>query len=256
MFRYLLGKFGAKREKSTAPRVFSVPRGVRVYAFGDTHGCESLLRALADKITKDSLQKPVEKTIVIGLGDYIDRGPDSKGVIDALLEEDLFGDAERVFLKGNHEAFLLSFLKDPERGSLWLEYGGREMLQSYGIKPPFSLSAVALKTCAAELAAALPETHLSFFNNLKLSHTIGDYFFVHAGARPDLALSEQSERDLLMIREPFLTSKKPFEKKIVHGHTPKPEPEILPNRMNLDTGAYLTGRLSAVALQGDGYYML
>ena len=227
----------------------SVPSGVRVYAVGDIHGRLDLLDNIQEKIVRDSEQAPA-KRIIVYLGDYIDRGADSKGVIDRLLSPPAKGFTAR-YLRGNHDQSLLDFLDDPGHYRMWKDYGARETLVSYGIMPPRGESDAVLSKARDDLASVLPESHLEFVRGLELSLAIGDYFFVHAGVRPGLPLARQSPQDLMWIREEFLTSSSDFGKVVVHGHSPSPIPIKRANRIGVDTGAYATGRLSCAVLEGS-----
>ena len=226
----------------------SLPADTRVYAVGDIHGRLDLLDTLHDLIVQDSASAPSARLIVY-VGDYIDRGPDSKGVIDRLLAPTLDGFQTR-HLRGNHDQSLLDFLDDPTHYRQWKDYGARDTLRSYGVAPPRFDNEEALGVARDELAEALPSSHREFLEGLKLSLEIGDYFFVHAGVRPGLPLAKQSPDDLMWIREDFLTSKSDFGKVVVHGHTPTHEPQRRPNRIGIDTGAYATGRLTCAVLEG------
>ena len=243
--RDFFGKILSRPERRTA----ALPVGLRVYAVGDIHGRLDLLDALHDLIEKDSRDGPNDR-ILIYVGDYIDRGPDSKGVIDRLLAPPLDGFSTR-HLRGNHDQSLLDFLDDPMHFRLWKDYGARETLQSYGVSPPRFDKPDAFATARDELEQALPAAHLNFLNGLKLSTEVGDYFFAHAGVRPGLPLAKQAPDDLMWIREEFLYSNSDFGKVVVHGHTPSPEPQKRHNRIGIDTGAYATGRLTCVVLEGQ-----
>jgi serine/threonine protein phosphatase 1 len=201
------------------------------------------------QIEVDIVLHPVSRPIAVFLGDYIDRGPDSKEVIDLLVMP--VRTPEMVFLKGNHEAFLLNFLKDPALLDIWRQYGGLETLISYGLKPPLNPSLNEQTRLAHDLANAIPASHREFLRSLKLSFVCGDFLFVHAGLRPLIPIQHQTEADLLWIREDFLLWDKEFEKIVVHGHTPVLEPDIRFNRINIDTGAFATGRLTCVVIEGS-----
>jgi serine/threonine protein phosphatase 1 len=229
-------------------RKASLPDGVRIYAIGDVHGRTDLLRLQLAQIEADESAHRCTRSIVVFLGDYIDRGPDSRGTIDFLLA--CATSREVVFLKGNHETFIRRFLDSPEFLADWRSLGGLETLVSYGLKPSLRRSHSDDEQLSHELLAALPPQHLSFFESLPLSFTCGDFVFVHAGIRPGIALKKQSEDDLLWIREDFLHHTSPFEKFVVHGHTPVNAPDIRSNRANLDTGAFATGRLSCIVIEG------
>lgn len=230
----------------------AVPPGRRVYAVGDIHGRADLLSRLVDDLRADVAKGGFEgRPILVFLGDYIDRGFQSKEVIDILLSErlSLF---ETYFLKGNHEAAMLQFLGDPSIGPRWAEFGGAETLVSYGVRPPRNRTSMEQWEEASEaLHAAVPSEHLHFLTNLDLSVRIGDYVFVHAGVRPGVALDQQTEYDLLWIREEFLADRRPLGAVIVHGHTPAQRPHRDSRRIGLDTGAYLSGRLTAARFEHD-----
>jgi serine/threonine protein phosphatase 1 len=233
----------------------SAPEGVRLYAIGDIHGRLDLLDQLLDLIRSDRSERPEAPLILIFLGDYIDRGPESKGVVDRLLEGFPEADAS-VFLKGNHEDLLLSFIRDRVPSHGWLRNGGDAALASYGvdlatISRAYMGSPEDLAEAAEEFRSLLPASHLEFYENLKLSCRFGDYFFVHAGVNPDAPLDRQDEEDLIWIREPFLSSKRDFGAVVVHGHTPTRFPQDLGNRIALDTYAVRTGKLTAIRMEGN-----
>jgi serine/threonine protein phosphatase 1 len=225
-----------------------LPSGSRVYAIGDVHGRVDLLQEAFAKIDSHRNAHPIANAIEIMLGDYIDRGPASFDVIE-LLSKRVGGGT--ICLKGNHECFLLEFLKDPTILSAWQRCGGLETLVSYGLEPSLNLSSEDQQSLAATLADRLPAHHYNFLIALPLSFTVGDYFFVHAGVRPGVALSNQSAEDLLWIREDFLRYKGSFGKVVVHGHTPVSEPEIRSNRINIDTGAFASGKLTCAVFEKD-----
>ena len=156
-----------------------------------------------------------------------------------------------IFLRGNHEDYLLDFVVNPSIIEDWQRFGGLETLMSYGVVPPIEKSADAQARLATAFDQVLPATHRRFFNNLRLSFTCGDFFFVHAGVRPGIPLTKQRADDLIWIRQEFLLCEDEFSKIIVHGHTPVPEPDIRSNRINIDTGAYATGRLTCLKLEDD-----
>lgn len=229
-----------------------VPSGRRVYAVGDIHGRADLLERLLDDLDRDIAEGDYEgRPILVFLGDYVDRGFQSKAVLDLLLADRLSA-FETYFLKGNHEAAMLQFLQDPAIGPRWAEYGGVETLVSYSIQPPRTRTNLEEWEQASEqLNAAMSDAHKHFLRNLDLSVRIGDYLFAHAGVRPGVPLDQQTERDLLWIREDFLQDRRPCEAVIVHGHTPTSAPFRDSRRIGIDTGAYLSGRLTAVRLEGD-----
>lgn len=229
----------------------TVPDDTVVYAVGDIHGRADLLDRLHQSILEDSQTRQAARRTVIYLGDYIDRGPESFRVVETLAAGAPPG-FEAVYLKGNHEAFLLDFLAEPERASAWLFNGGVETLRSYGVTAPErgNLSEI-LPPLQLGLAAALPDMHRRFFEGLALSHVEGDYYFVHAGVRPGRPLATQVEQDMLWIRDAFLHSSQNFGKIVVHGHSINWDPQIKPNRIGIDTGAFASGVLTALVLEGD-----
>jgi serine/threonine protein phosphatase 1 len=239
-------------EIRTSRQIFAppiLPEGVRIYAVGDVHGRADLLRQLFSRVDCDLAAKPAQDVIHVFLGDYIDRGNDSAGVLDLLIGRSHFH--RLCCLKGNHEILLAEFLENPAVLRPWAQYGGLPTLASYGLKPAINASAKEQAELSAGLRKAMPESHSLFLSELKLSFTCGDYYFVHAGVRPSKPLAAQEEEDLLWIREEFLLHEQPFEKIIVHGHTPVREPTVRQNRINIDTGAYATGRLTCLRLEGD-----
>jgi len=221
-----------------------VPEGRAVYAIGDIHGCLAPLARLERKILADATARGAKERVIVYLGDYIDRGPDSAAVLDHLIERPLPG-FRTVHLCGNHEDYMLRFLADPSVGSDWHYNGGDATLGSYGLDP-----AGEWRRLRAELAQALPLRHRRFLERLRLFHIEGDYLFVHAGIRPGLPLERQSREDLLWIRGSFLNSERRHEKIVVHGHSITREADIRPNRIGIDTGAFLSGRLTCLALEG------
>ena len=222
------------------------PDGLRLYAIGDVHGRLDLLREMHARIAADLVRRPCRAFRVIHLGDYIDRGPDSAGVIAHLHEFCRDGDA--VCLAGNHDRFLLGFLDKPaDWGAVWLDNGGVAALASWGVDAGLSRP---LKALRAELEAALPAEHRAFMAAMPLTERHGDYLFVHAGLRPGVALAKQKPRDLTGIREPFLDWDGDHGVIVVHGHTPGPEPVVRPNRIGIDTKAFASGVLSCLVLEG------
>lgn len=233
-------------------RVMKLPRlpeGIRIYAFGDIHGRSDLLKEMFTVIDADIARNPISRPIEVFLGDYIDRGPDSAHTLDLLIERSHH--RETVFLKGNHEAYFLEVLRDPSKIEDWRQFGGLQTLMSYGIQPTLNPDAAEQADLIGALTEVITGDHLSFLKGLKPSFVCGDFFFVHAGVRPGIPLKEQQETDLLWIRNEFLDSDENFGKFIVHGHTPVREPDIRPNRINIDTGAYATGKLTLLTIQGS-----
>ncbi len=227
----------------------SVPAGSRVYAVGDVHGRADLLTTVFMRIDRDLKARPVANPVQVLLGDYIDRGPHSRQVIDLLVARGREHDMQ--FLKGNHEAYAAQFLSDPTVLSEWKHMGGINTLLSYGVTPGANNDPQSQREAAIAFRQSMPDRHRDFIQGLKLSFICGDFFFVHAGVRPGTPLQRQSERDLLWIREDFLLHEEHFGKIVVHGHTPANKPDIRPNRINIDTGAYATGRLTCLVLEDD-----
>ncbi|WP_426026907.1 metallophosphoesterase family protein [Brevundimonas sp. TWP2-3-4b2] len=247
----MISKLFRARTKVTVPNAPAVPPGTVVWAVGDIHGRLDLLLPLVEAITADLHASVSERKVVIFLGDYIDRGPDSRGVLRLLAGLSPSEGIEWRFLKGNHEQAMLDFLADPTKGSRWCEYGGDRALRSYGLcAPEMAHRADAWGRVAADLRHKLEAPEMTFLQTLELSVTVGDYFFSHAGARPGLALSRQSPQDLMWIRQPFLESPAEFECVIVHGHTPATGVHADHRRIGIDTKAYDSGVLSAVRLDG------
>lgn len=201
-----------------------VPPGSRIYAVGDVHGRADLLSNIFGRIDEDLDTRPNENAVQVFLGDYVDRGPHSRQVIDLLLER------RRVYqlrcLRGNHEDCVLRFLDDPSVFPEWNGIGGGATALSYGVKPPRRDDVCSQREVAIALYRAMPESHRNFFQSLTLSFTWGDFFFAHAGIRPGIPFENQSQQDLLWIREDFLWHEEDFGKVVVHGHTPAKEPEF------------------------------
>lgn len=220
-----------------------------VWAIGDVHGRADLLAPLLETIEADAGPLP---THLVMLGDYVDRGRDSRGALQLLCDLEARGRVQLTALRGNHEDRMLAFLTEPQIGPSWCDYGGRDALASYKVASPAGRTdAEGWAETSQALADALPESHRRLLNGLRSFAEHGDYFFAHAGARPGVALAEQDAEDLMWIREPFLSDRKPFEKVVVHGHTPVDQPHVDARRINLDTGAYATGVLTALRLERD-----
>ena len=226
--------------------------GELVYAIGDIHGRYDLVKALLAQIAKDFAERAAgRRPILIFLGDYVDRGPDSAKVVEALLWLQRRADLDVRLLKGNHEQAMLGFIDDPSTGPPWLRFGGAETLASYGVlAPEADEGETGLARARDDLLERMPASHLKLLQGLELMLQVGDYAFVHAGVRPRTALAAQDEQDLLWIRKPFLEARGPFEKVIVHGHTwIGDRPQVFDHRIGVDTGAFATGALTAVRLQ-------
>jgi serine/threonine protein phosphatase 1 len=231
----------------------SAPQGMRLYAIGDIHGRLDLLQAMYRHIVAELVvDKPADWRIIY-LGDYVDRGPASKGVLDFLIAASA-RDPRNLMLTGNHDAGFLEFLGRPDPYGLFMTNGGVETALSYGVnlqRRGFLRSGGrALHEGHAALAAAVPPAHLDLLRSLPLSLQFGDFFFCHAGIRPDIPLADQLPFDLIWIRGEFHAHAGLYPKVIVHGHTPVAEADVRANRVNVDTGAYYTGRLSALAVDG------
>ncbi|MGK7862472.1 metallophosphoesterase [Falsiroseomonas sp. E2-1-a4] len=219
---------------SLAPAPGSLPAGKRIYAIGDTHGCFARLADLHGMIIADLAARPIAQPLLLHLGDYVDRGPDSAGVL-ARLAQPIPG-LPMVNLMGNHDRMMLDALAQgaaTEAVSLWLLNGAGPTLESYGASPR-----------KPESWARIPTVHLQLLHACRTSFAAGGYLFVHAGIRPDRALDRQDDADLLWIREPFLSWRGALPAVVVHGHTPAPGPEIRPHRVGLDTGAVMGGDLT------------
>lgn len=231
-----------------------LPEGLRIYAIGDVHGRLDLLDGVFGRIDRHLEADPCEQNLTILLGDMIDRGPQSRGVIERVMAR---GKSHWLLaMRGNHEQCLLDFLEDPEVLVEWGEFGAFSTLLSYGVKPRLSATPEQRREARDDLLAVMPAEQLAFLKQLAISFSCHGYFFVHAGVRPLVPFKDQVAEDLLWIRHEFLSHRGGFERIVVHGHTPVSEPEILPNRINLDTGAYATGRLTCVVMEGNEVALL
>lgn len=226
----------------TMPAPSRLPPGRRVYAIGDVHGCLGQLVQLHALIEDDLTARPVEHPVLVHLGDYVDRGADSAGVVRELLAAK--PRIRTVNLLGNHEQMMLEAAAtgDPESFTQWLHNGGTAALRSWGVSPDIS---------PRELKATIPSDHLSFLSKLALQHREGGYLFVHAGIRPGRRLEAQIAYDLIWIREPFLSWEGDHGIIVVHGHTPMQGPVVKSNRIGIDTGAVLGGPLTCLVLEED-----
>jgi serine/threonine protein phosphatase 1 len=226
----------------------------RVYAIGDIHGRADLLDRMIEAIARDLAQRPTQTALTVTVGDYVDRGPDSRGVIERLTRNPFR--TPFVALRGNHESIFEEFLRDPSIADYWRRLGGLETLHSYGVDVAPLMRGRGHEEAAAALRAALPQSHVTFLASLRLTHSVGRYFLCHAGVRPGVPLARQREEDLLWIREEFLDSRADFGKVVVHGHTPCEAPELRPNRINVDTGAFMSGQLTCAVLEDEGVRFL
>jgi serine/threonine protein phosphatase 1 len=244
-----VGRAGIRNSQGSRHRPRQLPEGIRIYAIGDVHGCADLLIALFAAIDADIAARPHARILHIFLGDYIDRGPDSRRAIDLVIARSRIH--ETVLLKGNHETLPSQFLRDPSMLRDWRLLGGFETLMSYGLRPTIDADRDEQQALARRFAAVLPASHVQFFGKLRTSFCCGDFFFVHAGVKPGVPLARQCEEDMLWIRHDFLHHEEDFGKMIIHGHTPVHEVDFHDNRINIDTGAYATGRLTCLAIEGD-----
>lgn len=231
-----------------------IPAGQRVYAIGDIHGRDDLLGRLIAMVDADSAARPPADVTLVLLGDLLDRGPESRAVVDRAIA--LSGERTVRAIKGNHEEVFLKALNgDEESLELLLRFGGDATLVSYGIS---GLDVVALDTGSLvwRLASAVPRAHVDFLGAMEDRVAIGDYLFVHAGVRPGIALDRQKAADLRWIRNAFLDHRGDHGAMIVHGHSITTEPELHENRLGIDTGAYESGVLTALGLEGAERWLL
>jgi serine/threonine protein phosphatase 1 len=248
--------FGSRPRPPSGPPAAAVAPGTRVYAIGDIHGRFDLLQTLHARIAEDARQASPARNHIVYLGDYVDRGLQSREVIDLLLDHPLEG-FEAIHLKGNHEELMLRFLEDSRVGPGWFANGGGATLYSYGVRMlERGTDTERLSHLREQLQNSLPPRHLEFLRGLKLWHVEGGYLFVHAGIRPGVALEAQREEDLLWIRELFLDDGSDHGRVVVHGHTIADHPEVRANRIGIDTGAYATGVLTCLVLEGSERHIL
>lgn len=253
MLDSLRSLFGRMRPTATvaAPRarLAAAEWPTVVYAIGDIHGCLDELKELEAMILEDAAEVADGERWLVTLGDYVDRGPYSAQVISHLITPPPRG-FRRIALAGNHEQMLLDFLAYPSANVQWLDFGGLDTVRSYGAPDRGSAPGRRVaRAIAVDLASLMPDTHLTFLRSLPISLTLPGYRFVHAGVRPGVALDLQSDEDLLWIREPFLGQAGDDEGTTVHGHTPVDAPEVRAWRIGIDTGAFASGRLTALRLQ-------
>ncbi len=242
-----------RSRRSEPPRYSAAPDGLALYAIGDVHGRADCLQRAFAIMEEDQARLPAQvKPREIYIGDYVHRGPSSSAVIDALIDR-----AERrdvVFLRGNHEILLESYLRGTTSFEDWRRLGGLETVLSYWVDARNHLESGTLDRI--ELARKVPRAHLRFISQLRPYYEEDRYCFVHAGLRPGVALDQQTIQDLAWIREEFLESAGPFPFVVVHGHTPVPQVDLLRYRINIDTGAYITNRLSVVRIDANGVTVL
>jgi serine/threonine protein phosphatase 1 len=246
----MLKLFKRLSAKVAAERVYAGPEGKRLYAVGDIHGRLDLLDQLLGQVEDDILARPVETAALVFLGDLIDRGPDSAGVIERLRNLQAFP-AKSLFLLGNHEEILLRVLAgEPGLAYDWLGFGGDACAESYGVSAS-SLQAMDEDRIALVLGKAMPKSHVEFLKSFGDTFRFGDYLLVHAGIRPGVAIEEQQPHDLRWIRHPFLSDGHDHGCMVIHGHTISDGIDQRSNRLGIDTGAYRTGVLTAAVVEGE-----
>jgi serine/threonine protein phosphatase 1 len=245
-------------EGSIPGRYPPAPDGLVLYLVGDIHGRLDLLRDMHRQIDDDKARRGATQASgparEIYLGDYIDRGPSSAGVVSQLLER--AARVETVFLRGNHEQMLLDLLAGLDCLEDWLHVGGTATLLSYGVAPRLLTRLVSPAAIRRQLEAALPAEHRRFYEETQLYAPLGPYLAVHAGVRPGIPLEEQLPMDLLSIRREFLQYAGDLGFIVVHGHTPAMAPELRPNRINIDTGAFATNRLTSLRIDAHGAHIV
>ncbi|MCR9271104.1 MAG: serine/threonine protein phosphatase [Hyphomonadaceae bacterium] len=229
--------------------------GERAYAIGDIHGCLQETLQLLEQIEADCAQRDPKTTHLIFLGDLIDRGPESRGVIELLMDFP-YRFAQPHFITGNHEEMMVrGLMGEPELLSGWLEHGGFACAESYGV-PRSHLQGQQPDALEHILRSAIPKKHADFLKSFLESVQFGDYFFTHAGIRPGIPLDKQSGREMRWIRGPFLEHEGDHGVVVVHGHTVNDEVVVKSNRIGLDTGAYKTGKLSAICIEEESVSFL
>jgi diadenosine tetraphosphatase ApaH/serine/threonine PP2A family protein phosphatase len=239
--------------RHSPPLTASTPAETRIYAIGDIHGRADLLREILERLDEDLRRRPIAYAVEIFLGDYVDRGPDSKDVVDLLAARMVR--SHSVCLRGNHEELMESFLRDPAALDSWLKLGGLQTLISYGVAPRAG-ETESSANIHQRFCGAFPRAHQLFLQCLKPWVCCGDYLFVHAGIRPAVPFDQQTMDDLLWIREEFLNSSLQYGKYIVHGHTPVAHPDVRSNRINIDTGAWRSGTLTCAIFEGTSVQFL
>jgi serine/threonine protein phosphatase 1 len=245
MFKTIFQRLGMP----AAPPAARTPDNLRLYVVGDVHGRIDLLNDLAARIANDAASAAGLNVGTIFLGDYVDRGPGSAAVLEALSRGDF--PTPIIALRGNHEEVLLKFVEDEGILESWRNFGGLETLHSYGVPVTEAMRGDGYDTAREAFLRALPQGHLDFLQQTRLNVSFGDYFFVHAGVKPGVPLDQQVSNDLLWIREEFLRFEGSHGKVVVHGHTPVEKPDMRHNRINVDTGAYASSTLTALVLEGE-----
>lgn len=251
----VLKRLFSRKETPAPPPPAALPAGKRVYAIGDIHGRDDLLEALLVKIDADDAARGPADTQIVFLGDLPDRGPSSRQVIERAMTL-AAAKPETVFIKGNHEELMIRVWDgDRPTAATFHRAGGRETLISYGVSAE-QYDAWDLGEATEATGRVVPKPHIDFLKSFRNSYRLGDYFFAHAGVRPGIALDDQDEKDLRWIRGDFIESDADFGAVVVHGHTIRDEVEERANRIGIDTGAYATGRLTAIGLEGtDRWYL-
>lgn len=245
------------RDMPARRRVEIDRRRTAIYAIGDIHGCFDALLALEARILADARHSNAQGPLLIYLGDYVDRGPDSKAVLSHLARPDHGDGLHRLALCGNHDDTFLRFIRNPAENAPWMNLGGDATLRSYGLGHFAHLRRPEdLKDLGPALRAAIPQDHIALLESLPVLATIGTCLFVHAGIRPGIAIEEQIDHDLLWIREPFLSEGPRLPITVIHGHTAGVEAVFGNGRVCIDTGCYATGRLTAMKVTPDGVSLL
>lgn len=253
----MIGQLFRRRPPAPAIRRAAAPAGAVVWAVGDVHGRLDLLEPLVAAIEADLAASSAARKLVVFLGDYIDRGPDSRGVVDRLIRLKAQAGIEARFLRGNHEDRMEAFLTQPDLGPGWCDYGGREALMSWGVTPPMlKTDADGWARACEQLNAAVTDEQRAFLRDQEAGLVLGDYFFAHAGARPGVPLARQDPQDLMWLRGAFLDHPAPFEQVVVHGHTPCEIVHADHRRIGIDTGGYATGVLTGLRLEGEAREVL
>jgi len=248
-FQSLIG-FGRQKNAVARPRI-EIPLGnTVVYAVGDVHGCFGELLSLERKIVADGAQF-AERKLIIMLGDYIDRGPDSARVVEHLLASPPDG-FQRICLAGNHETALIDYLEGRLTRDLWLAGGGASTLRSYGLDLAYLTNLYSSTDVDQVVRNSIPAEHVEFLRSLPVIAYSRQIAFVHAGIRPGVPIEKQDENDLLYIRGDFFDGTDQLDRWVIHGHTPVKDPSLQGRRLNIDTGAYMSGRLTAVRLGTKG----
>lgn len=241
--------------KETPPRVWNAPAGQRIYAIGDIHGRRDLLDDLLTRIDADDAERGPAQTQIIFLGDLVDRGSDSRGVVERMIQLSEASDNVRL-LKGNHEELLIRVYEGDKRAtSLFHRVGGRETMLSYGMSEA-DYDAVDLSELAELIPNHVPIAHIDFLKGFDDWIEAGDYLFVHAGVRPGLSIDEQETSDLRWIRREFTEHKGEFSHMVIHGHTITEGVDEQRNRIGIDTGAFATGKLTAIGIEGSERWFL